>query len=199
MKSRSRLHARRSVTALQVVVGVAAITAPILHALSDAIEWIQGGFSTGQLWLTYIAFLIFSWLLLGIAVVQKSRAGPVGLLGALLYGVAFTYFAHTALDALAERTPTYEALWQRLGPAYTIHGALMVIGGLLFAWSALRAGWLPRAAILLFAAGLLVNLILALTSAPEILQTVGTAIRNLGLVWMGIAILLTDSKAQIRS
>lgn len=196
MTSKSRLHARHGRTALQVVVGVAAIAAPVLHALSDAIEWFQGGFSTAQLWLSYLAFLVLSWLLLGIAVVQTNRPGPAGLLGALLYGVAFTYFAHTALYAMAERTPSYEALWQRLGPAYTVHGALMVIGGLLFSWSALRAGWLPGRAIWLFAVGLSVNLILALTGSPEILQTIGTAIRNLGLVWMGIAILLTDSKAQ---
>ncbi|MEX1316114.1 MAG: hypothetical protein AB1Z22_03170 [Synechococcaceae cyanobacterium] len=115
----------------------------------------------------------------------------------MLYGVAFTYFAHTALYALAERTPAYEALWQGLGPVYTLHGALMVIGGLLFSWSVQRAGWLPRSAIVLFAAGLLVNLILALTSAPEILQTIGTAIRNLGLVCMGIAILYPDSKPRL--
>jgi hypothetical protein len=157
-------------TTFEVVVGVAAITAPIVHSLSDAIEWLQGGFSGGQLWLSYVA---------------------------LLYGVAFTYFAHTALVALAERTPTYEALWQRLGPPYTVHGALMVIGGLLFSWSVLRAGWLPRSAIVLFASGLLVNLILAFSSAPEILQTIGTAFHNLALVWMGIAILLPDSKPRL--
>jgi hypothetical protein len=184
-------------TTFEVVVGVAAITAPIVHSLSDAIECLQGGFSGGQLWLSYVAFLVFSWLLLGIYVAHKKRPDSAGLIGALLYGVAFTYFAHTALVGLAERTPTYEALWQRLGPTYTVHGALMVIGGLLFSWSVLRAGWLPRSAIVLFASGLLVNLILAFTSAPEILQTIGTAFRNLGLVWMGIAILLPDSKPRL--
>jgi hypothetical protein len=189
--------ARPRRSALQVVVGVAAITAPVLHAVSDALEWWQGGFSTGQLWLSYIAFVVLSWLLLGIYVVHRNRPGPAGLVGALLYGVAFTYFAHTALDALAEHTPTYEALWERLGPAYTIHGAMMVIGGLLFSWSVLQAGWLPRSAIVLFTTGLLVNLTLALTPAPELLQTIGTAIRNLGLVWMGTAILSTTSKAEI--
>lgn len=197
MTPRTRHVSCRRRTTFQLVVGVAAITGPILHTLSDGIELVQGGFSNGQLWLSYIAFLVFSWLLLGIYVVHKKRPGAAGLISALLYGVAFTYFAYTALYALAERTPNYEALWQRLGPTYTVHGALMVIGGLLFSWSVLRAGWLPRSAVVLFASGLLVNLILAFTSAPEILQTIGTAIRNLGLVWMGIAILLPDSKPRL--
>lgn len=93
-------------------------------------------------------------------------------------------------DALAEQTPDYEALWLRLGMTYTVHGAFMVIGGLLFAWSVLRAGWLPEAAIWMFAAGLMVNLTLALLPAPDILQTIGTRgtlARNAGLIFMGYA------------
>jgi hypothetical protein len=58
--------------------------------------------------------------------------------------------------------------------------------------AALRAGGLPRPAVRLFGTGLLVNLVLALVPAPDILQTVGTAIRNAGLVGIGYAILLGD-------
>ncbi len=195
MKPERTPIAHHSRTAFHIVVGVAAITAPALHSLSDAMEWYRGGFSTGQLWLTYIAFLPMPWLLLGVYAVHQPRPSLLGLIGALLYGVAFTYFAHTALYALAERTPTYEVLWQRLGSTYTVHGAFMVIGGLLFAWSALRAHWLPSFSVLLFAAGLAVNLVLALVPAPDILQTVGTAVRNLGVVSMGYAILFCDSQA----
>lgn len=64
MTAQNRRTAPPSRTALQVLVGGAAIMAPIVHSLSDAIEWFQGGFSSGQLWLSYIAFLVFSWLLL---------------------------------------------------------------------------------------------------------------------------------------
>jgi hypothetical protein len=186
--SRSALSASQSNT-LRVLVGVAAIAAPILHCVTDAMEWHHGGFSPAQLWLNYLAFLPMPWLLLAIHAVCEEELGSVGLVGALLYGVAFTYFAHTTLFALATHAPTYEAMWQQLGPTYTVHGALMVVGGLLFAWSALRAGAFPRPAVWLFGAGLLVNLVLALVPAPDILQTVGTAIRNAGLVGMGYAIL----------
>jgi hypothetical protein len=142
---------------LRLVVGVAAIVAPVLHCITDAMEWYQGGFSPAQLWLNYLAFLPMPWLLLGIYAVRAEALGSSALVGALLYGVAFTYFAHTTLYALA-------------------------------AWAALRKPALPRLAVPLFAAGLLVNLGLAVVPAPEILQTVGMAIRNAGLVGMGYAL-----------
>jgi hypothetical protein len=174
---------------LPVVVGWAAIMAPVLHCITDVMEWHQGGFSPVQLWLNYLAFLPMPWVLLGIYAVRSEELGPSALVGALLYGIAFTYFAHTTLYALQSRSPNYEALWQQLGPMYTAHGAAMVVGGLLFAREALRTTFLPKLAVRLFGAGLLVNLGLALMPAPDILQTVGTVIRNAGLAGMGCALL----------
>jgi hypothetical protein len=174
---------------LNIAVGIAALVAPALHSLTDVMEWYHGGFSTAQLWLNYLAFLPMPWLLLGLYAAHDPRPNIFGLVGALLYGVAFTYFAHTTLYALAEGIPTYEALWSRLGELYTVHGALMVVGGLMFAGSAWRVGWLPAGALLLFAAGIFCNLLLALLPAPDILQTIGSAARNLGLMGMGYAIL----------
>lgn len=175
---------------LSIAVGIAALVAPALHSVTDLLEWYQGSnFSAGQLWLNYIAFLPMAWLLLGLYAVREPRPKVWGLVGALLYGVAFTYFAHTTLYALAENVPTYEALWSRLGSLYTVHGGFMVLGGLLFAGSALRAGWLPKWPLWLFAFGLAVNLILALVPGPDILQTIGSAGRNVGLMAMGYGIL----------
>ena len=174
---------------LSIAVGIAALVAPALHSLTDVMEWYHGGFSDVQLWLNYIAFLPMSWLLLGLYAVHRSRPNIVGLIGALLYGAAFTYFAYTTLYALTEHVPSYEVLWSRLGGLYTFHGALMVIGGLMFAWAALRIGWLPKGGLLLFAAGIVWNLVLALLPAPDILQTIGSAARNLGLMVMGHAVL----------
>jgi len=174
---------------LLVVVGWAAIVAPVLHCITDAMEWHQGGFSPLQLWLNYVAFLPMPWLLLGIYAVCSKELGPSALIGALLYGIAFTYFAHTALYALQSQAPNYEVLWQQLGSTYTAHGAAMVVGGLLFARAAMRASVLPRLAVLLFGAGLLINLGLALVPAPDSLQAVGTLLRNAGLAGMGYALL----------
>lgn len=189
MKTPAPRSIRRSVTPLHVAVGIVAIVAPLLHSLSDFMEWRQSGFTEAQLWLTYAAFLPMPWLLLGLYAAHDPKPGALGLVGALLYGAAFSYFGHTALYALAEHVPTYEALWARLGSLYTVHGGLMVLGGVVFAVSALRAGQLPRLALWLFLAGLLTNLVLALLPAPDILQTVGSVARNIGLMAMGHAIL----------
>lgn len=182
------LSASKSNT-LRLIVGAAAIAAPVLHCITDAVEWYQGGFSPAQLWLNYIAFLPMPWLLLGIYAVCAEELNPSALIGALLYGVAFTYFAYTTLYALQSHASNYEALWQQLGSTYTAHGAAMIVGGLLFAWAALHSFALPKVAALLFGTGLLVNLTLAMVPAPDILQTVGTAIRNAGVVGMGYALL----------
>jgi hypothetical protein len=175
---------------LRTVVGVAAILAPALHSVTDVMEWYHGGFTPTQLWLNYLAFLPMPWLLLGVYAAHDRRPGAAGLAGALLYGAAFTYFAYTTLYALDRQVPTYEDLWVQLGAVYTFHGGLMVAGGLLFGTSVLRAGWLPRPAVLLFLAGIVTNLVLAFVPAPDILQTLGSGLRNLGLMGMGHAILL---------
>lgn len=159
-------------------------------------EWLQGGFSSLQLWLNYFAFLPMPWLLIGIYAVRAKELAPSALAGALLYGVAFTYFAYTTLFAMQAQTPNYEALWRQLGFTYTIHGAAMVVGGLLFAWAALRSHALPKVAASLFAVGLLVNLGLAVVSAPDIMQTVGTAIRNAGIVGMGYSLLFGSASKE---
>jgi hypothetical protein len=174
---------------LLVLVGAAALVAPALHIASDALEWLQQGFSPAQLWLTYAAFLPMPWLLLGLWAVARPRPGLAGLAGALLYGVAFTYFAHTALYALAERLPSYDALWQRIGTVYTLHGALMVLGGVLFGVAALRAGAWPRAPVWIFLAGIALNALLALVPVPDVLQTLGSVVRNAGLIGLGWATL----------
>jgi len=171
------------------VVGIVAIVAPALHSASDLVEWRQQGFSAAQLWLNYVAFLPMPWLLVGIYAIARPRPRRLALAGAILYGLAFVYFAHTTLYALAERVPSYEALWQKLGSAYTINGALMVLGGLLFAGEVARTRALPRSAVLLFAGGLVLNVALWLLPVPGIAQVIGSAVRNLGLAAMGAAIL----------
>jgi len=82
------------------LVGIAAIVFPILHSITDGMEWLQGGFSALQL-LAELSSLPTdasnnAWPL-------RPSAPPdwqVGLIGALLYGFAFVYFAFTTLYAL---------------------------------------------------------------------------------------------------
>ena len=131
-----------------------------------------------------------AWLLVGLCAASDADLGAIGVAGAILYGAAFTYFAHSTLVALEQHVATYDALWRQLGPAYTLHGAAMVVGGSMFAWAAWRTRAFPRPVVALFALGLAVNLSLAVLPAPAIAQTLGTALRNAGLVGIGCAMLL---------
>jgi hypothetical protein len=174
---------------LRRISAITAIIAPALHLLSDVLEWTGGGFSPVQLLINYAGFLPVPFLMLGLYAYQRPRTGWLGLTGAVLYGVAFIYFAHTTLIALEEAIPNYEILWSRLGDVYTFHGGLVVAGGILFGIDALQADVLWRWAVSLFIAGIFLNLVIALLPLPEILQILGSSVRNLGLMAMGLSVI----------
>lgn len=170
------------------LIALGAILAPALHSLTDVQEWVHGGFFPVQLWLNYLAFLPVPAVMLGLYAAQRPRISRLGLVGALLYGFAFVYFTHTTLLALVLATKTYADLWKHLGAIYTLHGVLMIVGGACFGWASLRAGVLPRWTATTFLLGVSINLLLGVLPAPELLQTIGTAVRNAGLIGMGWAV-----------
>ena len=149
----------------------------------------QGGFSPVQLYLNYLAFVPLPAIVLGLYAGARPSISRLGLWGALLYGFAFVYFTSTTLFAIAQRSPDYEALWPQLGGLYTAHGVLMIVGGACFGAATLSAGVLPRWTGWLFLTGIAVNLVLGLLPAPDLLQTLGSALRNTGLIGMGWAAL----------
>ncbi len=169
-------------------VGTAAIVAPALHSITDVMEWWSGGFTDTQLWLNVLAFLAMPVLLLGIYAVFDPRPPRISLAGAILYGVSFAYFLFTTLYAISRDIPDYATLWSRLGTPYTVAGGLMVLGGVLFAVGALSSSTLPVVPIWFFLIGIVVNLGLAMLPGPEILQTLGSGLRNVGLMLIGYAI-----------
>lgn len=174
------------------ITALTAIVAPTFHLTSDVVEWINGGFSHTQLLINYAGFLPIPFMMIGLYAAQCPKIGLLGLTGAVLYGIAFIYFAHTTLLALDESLLNYETLWQKLGAVYTLHGGVMVAGGLLFGFSALKAGVLWRKGVILFIFGLLLNLLLVFLPFPDIMQTIGSAIRNLGLIGIGFGLLKTS-------
>lgn len=171
------------------IIAVTAIVAPLLHLISDVMEWRSGGFSQIQLLINYAGFLPMPFLFIGLYAVQRPKNNWLGLTGAILYGIAFIYFAHTTLYALAESFQNYELLWNRLGIVYTFHGGLMVVGGLIFGITSLRAGILWRNGLILFVFGLLLNFVIAFLPLPDIVQISGSVTRNLGLIGIGIQLL----------
>lgn len=156
-------------------------------------EWSKGGFSQNQLLLNYAGFLPMPFLMIGLYAVQRPKIGWLGLTGAIIYGIAFIYFIHTTLLALEESFPNYEMLWHRLGTVYTFHGGLMIVGGLMFGFASLKAGILWQKGVILFIFGLLLNLVLTFLPLPDIFQTIGSTIRNLGLIGVGFGLVMTLS------
>jgi len=174
--------------ATQRVIAIGAIGAPLLHSVTDLMEWLQGGFSPLQLWLNYLAFLPLPAIMIGLYAVQRPGISRAGLAGAAIYGFAFIYFTFTTLTALAGHVSSYAELWKELGLTYTAHGALMIVGGALFGYSSFRARVFPAWTSVLFLTGLGLNLLLTFVPVDDLYQTLGTSLRNAGLIGMGWAI-----------
>ncbi len=179
----------RTERTIRMLVGLAAVGAPGTHTLTDIAEWTTGGFSAAQLWVNYVSFLVMPFMIVGLYAVQRPRIGTLGLSGAVLYGISFVYFAHTAQYAWLERVPDYEALLNRLGNVYYLHGAAMVVGGIAFGAATRRVGFFPDWSTTAFLAGVSTSLLLTVISAPELLHTLGSALRNIGLMGMGVFLL----------
>ena len=171
---------------IQLIVGIGAIAAPLLHSLTDLAEWAAGGFSFPQLWVNYFSFIAIPFVVVGLYAFQRPKIGVWGFLGTILYGVSFMYFAHTTLYAIVENVADYGALWTELGAVYTAHGIVMILGGLAFGGATYQSRVYPAWTSVVFLLGISVNFLLSVIGAPELLQTLGSALRNLGLIGMGL-------------
>lgn len=168
-------------------VAAAAVGFSALYLLSDVLELMQGGFSTTQLLLTYVAEAAIPLFVLGLYAVQRPRIGRLGLLGAVGYAYAYIYFTGTVLLALVEKAPDWESLADRLGPGVTAHGLLMVVAGTCFGVAVIRAGVLPRWTGVTLVVGVV---LVALSSAlPGAVQVVAAGVRDLGFAGMGLSLL----------
>ncbi len=168
-------------------VGACALFFSLLYFASDLVEAIQGGFSDGQLWLTFVAEAAIPAVVIGLYLAQRPRIGRLGLISALAYAYAYLYFTYTVVFALVEGTPDYSTLGDELGFAMTLHGAIMVLAGIGFGWATIRVELLP--AWTGVALGLGVVLVAATQGAPEGVQLVAAAVRDLGFAGMGAALL----------
>ncbi len=173
---------------LIISIAVLTIVAPTLHLASDIAELLSSGYSNVQLITNYAAFLSMPFVMIGLAAIQWPRIGMIGLALAVIYAMVFIYFAHTTLFALQESIPDYATLWSRLGPAYTIHGGLMIVSGLGFAVASIRTGILSTVGLCLFGAGLILNFAFAVLPIPELFQILGSTVRNLGLIVVSIRV-----------
>ena len=174
---------------LPLIIGWIAIISPLLHILSDLLEVFGGGYGASQLWINYLAFLPIPWLMIGLYAFQRPRSSWMSLAGAIAYGTSFIFFAGTTLYALVSKTADYSTLLEELGGIYTFHGVLMVAGGILFGVAVIKARVLPRWTGWLLILGVSLNLLFRLLAFPDLSQIIGSIVRNIAFVGMGLAIL----------
>ena len=103
------------------MIGLLALASAVVYFGTDVIEMLQGGFSTGQLWLTLVAEATIPVFILGLWLVQRPRIGRLGGLSAIAYGYSFVFFTGTVAYALVTGTRDFQQLGEELSPAMTIH------------------------------------------------------------------------------
>jgi hypothetical protein len=179
---------------IATVVGWAAVGFSALYLISDLLELGQGGFSTPQLVMTYVAEAAIPLFVLGLYAVQRPRIGWPGLVSAVLYAYTFVYFTSTVVYALVERTSDWQSLERRLGVWLTVHSLLMLLAGVGFGIAVIRARVFPLWTGATLIAGMLLMVITS--SLPAIAQTASAGIRDLAFAAMG-ATLLTRRRRRI--
>lgn len=167
-------------------VGIGAMAGSALYFLTDVIEAAQGGFSTGQLWLTLVAEAAIPFVVIGLSLAQRPQIGRLGQVSAYAYAYAFVFFSGTVVYALVDDTGDYAELSDELGAAMLLHGAIMVVAGIGFGWAVSRAGVLPRWTGFALMAG--VVLVAATQGAPEGAQLGAAGVRDLAFAGMGAAL-----------
>ncbi len=169
------------------LVGLAAIVFSAVYLISDVVEVVQGNFSTSRLILTYVGESTIPLFVGGIFVAQRPRIGLLGLFGAVTYAYSYVFFTSTVVYALVAGTPDYPALTAKFGPWMTVHGALMLIGGVAFGVAVVRARVLPRwTGVALMGGVILVSLASGLPTFARAIAEAGPAVAFIG---MGIALL----------
>jgi hypothetical protein len=166
----------------------------VIYLVSDLIELAQGGFSTPQLALTYVAEAAVPLFVLGLYAVQRPRIGSLGLVGALVYAYTFVFFTSTVVYALVAHTKDWDALTHQLGAWITVHSALMVAAGLIFGAAVIRAKVLPRwsGALLMLA----MLLMIVASALPDAAQTAAAAARDIAFAGMGASLLAVGRPRQ---
>lgn len=170
-------------------IGTLALVSSALYFLSDVIEVIQGGFSTGQLWLTLAAEAAIPLFVAGLAIMYRPRLGRLGQVSAWSYAYAYVVFTGTVVYALVNRTKDYQTLSDRLGAVMITHGAVMTVAGLGFGYAVFRTRLLPAWTGLSLMVG--VVFIAGAQGMSDGAQLAAAGIRDLAFAGMGAALLRT--------
>jgi len=171
-------------------VAIAAILFPSVYFVSDVMEVAQGGFSTPRLVLTYIGeagtplfVLALGWL----GYRQQAAFQGAGMLGAALYAYSYVFFTSTVVYALVGHAANWNAVVDRFGWWLTLHGAVMVVGGLMFGAAIARSRAYPRWTAVALMGG--VVLVAAAADRSNLERTIAATVTDAAFVGMGLDLL----------
>jgi hypothetical protein len=184
--------ARHTLSPTATGIGTLALVFSGLYFLSDVIEVIQGGFSTGQLWLTLAAETAIPLVVAGLAIMFGARLGLLGQVSAWSYAYAYVVFTGTVAYALVNHIKDYQALSDQLGAVMITHGATMVLAGLGFGYAVFRTRLLPAWTGLCLMVG--VVLVALAQGMSDGTQLAAAGIRDLAFAGMGAALLRTQQR-----
>jgi hypothetical protein len=167
-------------------VGWAAVGFSLLYWVSDLTEIVQGDFSTTRLVLTYAGEAAIPLFVLGLYAAQRPRIGRLGMFGAVAYAYSYVFFTCTVMYALVAGTPDYRALSDVFGVWMTVHGAVLVLGGLTFGIAVIRAADLPRWTGVCLMVG--VVFVAAASNSSNLLRTIAATFPAVAFAGMGLAV-----------
>ena len=171
----------------RLIVGLVAVASSVIYFVSDLIEVAQGNFSTPRLALTYAGEAAIPLFVLGLYALQRPCIGRLGLLGALAYAYAYVFFTGTVLYAIVAGTPNWQALTTTFGAWMTVHGVVLVVGGLAFGLAVVRSRVLPRWTGIALMVG--VVLVAAASGLDNLPRTIAAAVPDAAFIGMGVALL----------
>jgi hypothetical protein len=170
-----------------LLVGLSAIAFSAVYFISDLIEVAQGNFSAFRLSLTYVGEAAIPLFVIGLYAVQRPRIGRLGLFGAVAYAYSYVFFTSTVVYALVARTPNWTALGKVFGAWMTVHGLVMVVGGLSFGLAIVRAGVFPRWTGICLMIGVVA--VAAASGLPNVARTAAEALPATAFAGMGLTVL----------
>ena len=172
---------------LAALAGVAAVVFPLVYFASELVEVAQGNFSTARLALAYIGEAGIPLVVIGLHAVQRPRIGRLGLYGALAYAYSFAFFASTVVYALAAGSKNWTAVTNVFGGWLTLHGAIMVAGGIAFGLAVIKTAVLPRWTAVCLMAG--VVLVAAAAGMSTAVRAGAAALPLAAFIGMGVMVL----------
>ena len=138
--------------------------------------------------LTYISFIIFTYILI---VLQKEQEGRlIGYIGALLFGISYIFWAATVVYPMLEETANYEQLVYKIGLMYYINGIILFLGTLFFAYDVYYIDFYPRWTSVALIIGAVCSILFPIVGISVYYQLIASTIRSIAFIGIGMFLLM---------